>query len=328
MDHPRICWGHNPGQRFVKDAVTVNGRRKDLRPYPAVIAPWAKSDDTGLMRRTKDLTANIGGAAYIGGDAAERLPMAMRQQSSGRLDASSPIYGALAQMSAQHAGLIGYTNGGRPHVLIATALPVAWRLDDEGAEPALRTHIRKALQDILIIDDIFVQSEPNAVVGCELLDDDGNTRADQADLATGLVCVGDLGGGTLNRSVLDKLRALPGQAASLALGSSEPVTALAQHAGVQYLDAERRLEAAVRAPGKDGIADMLLKQYRQAVIGELQQAWKPFRVAIKLFAGGTVHWVADELRGAFPGCRIVADPQRAIAAGLWRYARRKARRGA
>lgn len=327
MDH-RICWGHNPGQRFVKDAVTMNGKRKDLRPYPAVIAPWSKSDDTGLTRKSRDLVANVGGAPYIGGDVAERLPLAIRQQSSGRLDLDSPIYGALAQMSAQHAGLAGFSNGSRPHILIATALPVAWRLESETAETALRTHIRRALGDILHIDDIYVQSEPNAVVGYELLDDDGNTRQEQADLATGLVCVGDIGGGTLNRSVLDKLRALPGQAASPMLGSSEAVKDLAQRAGVQYLDAEQRLEAAVRTPGKDTAADAILKQYRNAVVSELQQAWKVFPTAIRLFAGGTVHWVESELRRAFPHCRIVADPQRAIAIGLWRYARRKAQRGA
>lgn len=26
-----ICWGHNPGQRFVKDTLTINGKRRDRR---------------------------------------------------------------------------------------------------------------------------------------------------------------------------------------------------------------------------------------------------------------------------------------------------------
>jgi hypothetical protein len=46
-----------------------------------------------------------------------------------------------------------------------------------------------------------------------------------------------------------------------------------------------------------------------------------------LFAGGTTHWVADDLRRAFAGARVVVNSQQAIAVGLWRYARRKARQG-
>jgi hypothetical protein len=321
-----ICWGHNPGQRAVKDSLTVNGKRKDLRPYPAVIAPWAKSDDTGLARRSKDLVAVVGDRPYIGGEPAERLPMAIRQQARGRLDMESPIYPALAQMSAQYAGLAG--NGHKPRVLIATALPVGWRLDSEEAEQALRTHIKRALFDLVTIESIYVQSEPNAVVGSELLDDDGEARKDRADLASGLVCVGDIGGGTLNRSVLEKLRALPGQAASPDLGSGQVVRDLMQRTGMQYVDAERRIEDAVKKPGADSTVDNLLRQYRDAVIVNLQEAWKPFTTAMHLFAGGTVHWLRDDLQRAFPGCHIAANPQHAIAIGLWRYARRKARRGA
>lgn len=322
-----IAWGHNPGQRAVKDSITVNGKRKDLKPYPAVIAPWAKSDDTGLNRKAKDLTATVGGRSYIGGEVAERLPMATRQQARGRLDTDSPIYGALAQMSAQHAGLASH-NGGRPRVLIATALPVGWRLDDDGAEQALRTHIKRALADVVVVEQVYVQSEPNAVVGSELLNDDGEARRDRADLASGLVCVGDVGGGTLNRSVLERLRALPGQAASPDLGSGQVVRDLMQRTGMQYVDAERRLEAATRKPGADPVADALLRQYRDAVLVNFQEAWKGFSGATYLFAGGTVHWLRDELLRVFPGCIIVTNPQQAVAVGLWRYARRKARRGA
>lgn len=325
-----ICWGHNPGQRYVKDSFSLNGKRKDTRPYPAVIAPWARSDDTGLTKRSKDLVAQIGSALYIGGAAAERLPLANRQQATGRLDLDSPIYQALAQMSAQHTGLIGNgrTNGHRPTVLIAAALPVAWRLQDAAAEERLRTHLRRALGDMVTIREIVVQSEPNAVVGAEILDDDGQLRSEAADLAKGLICVGDIGGGTLNRSVLEQLRALPGQAASPALGSGQVVQALMQQAGVQYLDAERRLETAAATPGSDRAAEALLKQYREAVISHLQEAWRGFSPVAYLFAGGTVHWVADALRRAFPRVRIAANAQQAIAIGLWRYARRKATRGA
>lgn len=323
-----ICWGHNPGQRAVKDSLTVNGKRRDLRPYPATIAPWAKSDDTGLAKRSRDLVAVVGDRSYIGGEPAERLPMAIRQQSRGRLDLESPIYPALAQMSAQHAGLVGH-NGTRPRVLIATALPVGWRLDSEEAEQALRNHIRRALADLVLVESIYVQSEPNAVVGSELLDDDGEPRMERADLASGLVCVGDIGGGTSNRSVLEKLRPLPGQAASPDhLGSGQVVRDLMQRAGMQYTDAERRLEAAARVPGADLVADALLQQYRDAVTTDFEEAWKPFTRAVRLFAGGTVHWLRDDLKRVFPDCLFVANPQHAVAIGLWRYARRKAARGA
>lgn len=316
-----ICWGHNPGQRYCKDTLTVNSQRRDLRPYPAVIAPWQSSDDTGLARKSKDLTAHVGGRHYIGGAAAERLPLGNRQMANGRLEPNSPMYQALAQMSVQHAGLKG-----KPPVLIATALPVAWR--DATAEEQIKTHLRAGLRDLVSIKEIYVQSEPNAVIGYEMLDDAGQIRTDQAALAKGLVCVGDIGGATLNRSVVEGLRALPGQAASPLFGSRQVVEALMQQSGQQYIDAERRLEAAARQSGQDAAADALLEQYREAVIGELQRAWSSFKPVAYLFAGGTAHWLADELRRAFKGARIVANPQQAIAIGLWRYARRKALRGA
>jgi hypothetical protein len=319
-----ICWGHNPGQRFVKDTISLNGKRKDLRPYPAVIAPWAKTDDTGFVRRGRDLIARVGDAVYLGGDAAERLPLANRQMANGRLDAASPVYQAFAQLSAQHTGLL--KSGQLPAALIATALPVGWR--DDQAEEAIKSHIRAGLRGLVTIKDIYVQSEPNALVSSELLNDDGDMRSDQAALATGLVCVGDIGGGTLNRSVLEKLKALAGQSASPVLGSGQVVQALMQHTGMQYVDAERRLETAARLPGQDPLADALLKQYREAVVGTLQQAWGIFKPVAYLFGGGTVHWVADALQRAFPRARIAANPQQAIAIGLWRYARRRARRGA
>jgi hypothetical protein len=319
-----ICWGHNPGQRFVKDTITSNDTRKDLRPYPAVIAPWACSDDTGLVRKSKDLTASVGGAYYIGGAAAERLPLANRQMASGRLDADSPMYQALVQMSLQHIGLT--RNGTLPRVVMATALPVGWR--DEAAEEALKAHIREGLRGLVTIAGLYVQSEPNAVISHELLDDAGQIRTDQAMLAKGLVCVGDIGGSTLNRSVLEGLRALPGQSDSPLLGSRQVVEALMHQSGAQYVDAERRLEAAVKKPGSDVDADRLLKQYREAVVAELQRTWAAYRPVAYLFAGGTAHWLADDLRRAFTGARVVANPQQAIAIGLWRYARRKARQGA
>lgn len=318
-----IEWGHNPGQRYVKDTLTVNGVRKDLRPYPAVIAPWATSDDTGLARKTKDLTARVDGARYIGGAAAERLPLQNRQMANGRLEPHSPMYQALAQMSAQHTGLMG--SKPKPSVLIATALPVAWR--DDLAEAQITAHLRAGLRDLVSIKEIYVQSEPNAVISFELLDDDGQIRTDQAALAKSLVCVGDIGGATLNRSVVEGLRALPGQAASPLLGSRQVVEALMQQTGGQYIDAERRLEAAAKEGGKDGAADQLLKQYREAVVGELQRAWSSFKPVAYLFAGGTAHWVTEDLKRAFKAARIVSNPQQAIAIGLWRYARRKARRG-
>jgi len=314
-----ICWGHNPGQRYVKNSITVNGKRKDLKPFPAVIAPYQSSDDLGLHRKQRDLIAKVDGAIYLGGEVAERLPMANRQLVHGRLEADSPVYQAFAQMSAQHAGFKH-----KPTAIIATALPVAWRTDD--AEQAIIEHLKTGLKQLITVREIVVQSEPNAVVSSELLDDEGQMRKDQAELA-GLVCVGDIGGGTLNRSVLEKLKVLPGQSASPLLGSRQVVEALMQASGQQYIDAERRLERAVLLANQDSLADRLLKQYQEAVIAEFQRAWASFKPNAYLFAGGTVHWVARSLERHFPRMRIVANPQQAIAVGLWRYARRRALRG-
>ncbi len=321
MDTTVIAWGHNPGQRFVKDTLTVGDRRKDLKPYPAVIAPWQSSDSTGLDRQSRDLVATVNGSHYIGGDSAERLPLQNRQMSHGRLDEDSPIYQALAQMSAQHTGLVGKNAS----VLIATAMPSAWR--SEESEAQLKAHIRTGLRDIVTIKNIIVQSEPNAIIFHEVLDDNGQSRNEDSRLMTDLVCVGDIGGSTLNRTVVDGLRSLPGQADSPFLGSRQVVESLMKVTGQQYIDAERRIIAAVRNPGKDQVADSLLRQYREAVVAEFQRAWANYKPVLHIFAGGTVHWLAGDLMRAFDRVRIVDNPQQAIAVGLWRYARRKLLRG-
>lgn len=315
--HEIIAWGHNPGQRMVKDTITAAGIRRDLRPYPAVIAPEQGADDTGLGGRSRILRATVDGRAYIGGEIAERLPLAVRQMANGRLEADSPVYQAFAQISAMRA----FGVGEKPEVLIATALPVAWR--HPTAEEQIKFHLRTALRGMVRIRDIYVQSEPNAVIGYEMLDDNGQIRREQERLATGLVCVGDIGGATLNRSVVEALRALPGQADSPPLGSRQVVEALMRKSGQQYVDAEKRLEEAVINPGADAEADALLKQYREAVISHLQQAWSLYKPVAYLFAGGTAHWLASDLQRVFKGARIVQQPQQAIAVGLWRYARRK-----
>lgn len=313
-----IAWGHNPGYRYVKDTITSSGgNRQDLKAYPAVIAPWAASDHTGMQGRQQDLVATVNGSHYIGGEAAERLPLQNRQMADGRLDDDSPMYQAMAQMSAQ-SGRLKHSN-----VVIAAALPSAWRNDSN--EDRLKAHIKAGLKGIVTIKNIYIQSEPNAVLFSEVLDDCGQQRRDSAELMTGLVCVGDLGGSTVNRTVIDKMRALPGQAHSPELGSRQVIEALMKQTGAQYVDAERRLANAVNNPGRDPVADSLLRQYREAVISDLQRAWSLFRPVAYLFAGGTALWVKNDLLKAFDNARVVENPQQAIAVGLWRYARRKSR---
>jgi len=249
--------------------------------------------------------------------------MAIRQQTRDRLDSTSVLYSALAQMSAQHAGY--KQNGAKPAIVVGTALPVSWRLDNDQANILMQAHVRDGLSPFFTVRHVYVQSEPNSVVASLLLDDAGNIRPDRGDLAR-LVCVGDVGGGTLGRSVLENLSGLPGQSASPdTLGSSQVVHDVMQVAGVRYLDAERRLEQAVENPGKDSLVDPLLAQYRDAVVTEFQEAWKAYTPALKIFAGGTIHWVRDQILKAFPDGVIHEQPQQAVAIGLARYAMRKAR---
>jgi hypothetical protein len=170
------------------------------------------------------------------------------------------------------------------------------------------------------IVDIYVQSEPNAVVAHEMIDDAGTIIPEQAKLFKDLVCVGDLGGSTFNRTVLEKLQAVGGQGQSPLKGSRYAIELLANQAGMSMVDAEIRLLAALKEPGKDPAADRVLNMYRDAVVADAQDAWANYRHAPKLFAGGTIHWVGDALLRAFtPRARIVGNPQQAIAGGLWRY---------
>jgi hypothetical protein len=323
-----IAWGHNPGQFAVKDTHdSPSGKRLESKPYPAVIAPAGRIDDMGITARSTVLEATVGDERYQGGRQVARLPNAIRQMAKGRLDDASPIYNAFAQMSFQHLKLARRANGELPGVLIATALPVSWRQDAD-ASAALERHLRNGLRGKADVRAIHVRSEAGAVIYHELFDDDGDIRREQASLAKGLVCVGDLGGGTLNRAVLENLEMLSDQAQSPELGSRRPIEQLMNAAGISFVDAEERLRTAVANPGRDKQADTILKQYRNLVVSEYQQAWATFDPVAYLFSGGTVLWVAEVLLRAFgTKARIVDNPQQAVATGLYRYATRKINKG-
>lgn len=321
-----IAWGHNPGQSHVKDTFEGEaGQKRTSKPYPAVIAPFASSDDIGLGmggRSTALLEATVAGARYMGGIAAQRSPLAIREMDSSRLNAESPVYPALIQMSFKHTKLNRRGKEGLPRVAIATAMPVGWR-DIDGAEAALEQHIRTGLRDLAEITWLEVKSEPAAVVLHEMLNDDGVVRSDQASLSKGLVCVADLGGATMNRSVLDTLQALPGQSKSPLLGSRRAVEQLMTESGMGFVDAEQRLVQAVERPGQDAVADRVLRQYSEAVIADLNTAWSGLRPLAYLFAGGTTRWIENQIMRAYPTARILKDAQQAIATGLYRYAKFK-----
>lgn len=324
-----ICWGFNPGQWMVKNSLDgVNGKMQIAPPFPAVIAPWAKMDDLGLSKGAKVLEATVNGSRYQGGATVQYSPLAMRQMASGRLDIDSPLYPALAQMSAQHVSMHKRANGTLPRVLIVTALPVGWMSPD--AEAAMRIHLRSGLAGVVEVVDVLVKSEPAAVVLHEMITDTGDIRADQTALAEGLVCVADIGGSTLNRAVLNRLQPLPGQSDSPYLGSLTAIESLRQRRGLhQITDAETQLLAALKAPGKDPLADSIHREYRDAVIANLQQAWKGLHPLAYLVAGGTALWVGDAIVKAF-GSKVcvTTKPQQTIATGLYRFGRRQLARKA
>lgn len=316
-----IAWGHNPGQFAVKDTVDgATGKRTEAKPYPAVIAPWGRVDDMGITAKSTILEATVGDDRYQGGRQVARLPNAIRQMAQGRLDDTSPIYSAFAQMSFQHLKL---TRRECPSVLIATALPVSWR-NDPNASAALERHIRTGLRGKADVQNVYVRSEAGAVVYHELFNDEGNIRSEQTALAKGLVCVGDLGGGTLNLAVLENLEMIPDQAQSPERGSRLPIEQMMSVAGMSFVDAEERLRVAVSSPGRDKPADSILSGYRNMVVSIYQQAWSPFKPIAYLFSGGTILWVADTLTRAFGSkVRIIDNPQQAVATGMYRYAKRQ-----
>lgn len=324
MTSTLVAWGHNPGQLNVKDTFDGStGKRSEVQPYPAVIAPWEKSDDIGLGS-SNTLEGVVAGARYIGGMKAARLPGAIRQMANGRLLDDSPIYPCFAQMSLTHTKLAKRVTDSA--FVIATALPVGWRTDDAAA--AIERHIRMGLHGRANIKTVFVRSEPSAVVYHELLTDEGQIRPDQRALVNGVVCVADIGGSTLNRAVLENIEALPGQSQSPLLGSRRAIDQLTNREGISFVDAESRLRTASQHPGIDPIADLVLRQYQEAVIAELQQAWNIYKPVAYLFAGGTTLWAASAIRKAFGAkVRIVDKPQQAIATGLYRYAKMKIARG-
>ncbi len=320
-----IAWGHNPGQYAVKDSVEgSDGKRRDLSPYPAVIAPWEAAHSSLTALRGKaghGDDATRGGARYVVGEVAQYMPTAMRQMSDNRLDEHSAMYAALVQSSYYRARLERQTGA---RLVIATALPVGWR--DAGVE-TMTAHIRRGLAQHADIASVHVASEPAAVIFHELLNDDGDYRPERMHLAKELVCVADIGGSTLNRSVLANLKPLPGQSESPLLGSRRAIEVLARRDRIGFVEAEQRLRAAASLETSnttDPAALMVLRQYREQVVAELRQAWMGMNPAAYLLAGGTALWVADALKQAFgPKLIVVANPQQAIAIGLYRYAKRQ-----
>lgn len=318
-----IILGHNAGQWGVKDTYSVDGKTKIARPYPAVIAPWGEASDLGFGGKTKALEATVSGRRYIVGEAAQRHAMAMRQMSQGRLDADSPIYPVLLQASLSHTGILARKNGTAPQVIIAVALPIGWK--DAQAEQQIERHVRDGARNLVTIKAVHVSSEPAAVVFHELFNDEGVVQKDQIYLNTGLVCVADIGGSTLNRSVLDGLRLEQDGSASPYLGSYVAIEQVMQRLGIhQAVDAEKKILKAVKGEATDPVVGEILNQYREAVVAELQQAWKRLDADAYLIAGGTSWWVIEEVKRAFGAkVRHVPKPQTAISTGLYRYARFK-----
>jgi hypothetical protein len=297
-----ITWGFNPGQHSVKNSYSnPAGKKVEAAPFAAVIAPWAAGEDLGFGGKAPaTLEATVNGARYLGGADAQRLPGAIRQMSAGRLDDTSPLYPAFVQMSLAHTKIAQRGNGTLPQVVIATALPIDWLKgteDDpdreERAKTAMAKHIRAGLQHRAEIRALHISSELGAVVYHEVFDDDGQIKRDGKQFVSDLVCVGDIGGGTLNRGVLDGLKPLRGQSKSPLLGSRYAIELMMDARSVQFIDAERMLLAELKKPGTDALAARILKQYRESVVSDFQQAWSTFSPAAYMFAGGTVLWVAD-----------------------------------
>lgn len=325
-----ICWGFNPGQWAVKNTLDgVNGKVQTAPPFPAVIAPWAKGDDLGLQKGARQLEATVERSVegrkvtsrYLIGTAAQYMPNQIRQMAVGRLDADSPIYPAFVQGSFQHTSLNKRRNGSLPTLAIASALPIGWK--DADAEKALEQHIKSGLKGLATVKVVYVKSEPAAVILHEMIDDDGVIRREQSALGKGVVCVADIGGSTLNHSILDGLQLVPGQSHSPYLGSYTAIKEMMQKAGLQQaVDAERMLLDALKAPGSNPRADAILAEYGDTVIATLQQAWKHINPTAYLIAGGTALWIGERIKKVFgPKVRIVAKPQQAIATGLYRFAK-------
>jgi hypothetical protein len=233
-------------------------------------------------------------------------------------------------MSAQLLGLQPDTQA-----VVATALPASWMSPENVG--LMKDHVRSGLKNRVFLAGLYVQSEPGAVIYHELLTPTGDLRTDRRHLATGLIAVGDLGGSTINRALVESLEALPGQSVSKYLGSRWLIDKIAESRSVQAPDAERMIREELTSPGTDPAIGNELSQYREAVIAEFQSAWAGLSPTAYLFAGGTSHWFVVERNGqqvnlleqAFgPKARVLPDAQQVIAVGLARYAAMKVARQA
>lgn len=315
-----FAWGFNPGQHAIKNAIIPDiGKRRDSASFLAVMAPWAASDDLGLSaptsREVHEVT--VRGTRWLIGRRAARQPNAIRQFAETRLQDSGAAYEVFASMSLQRLKL---TPGAE--LYIATALPVAWLTSETEATLAHAVRASVAANpDLLVVKQLVVKNEAAAVVYAELLDDTGALRSGREDLGRGVVCVADIGGSTCNYTVLDQIRPIENESRSPLLGSYQVIVDIASSDGTDLIDAEQRVLDHL-ANGCDSVIARMLDQYAQAVIGELQRAWRTRKPVAYLVAGGTSIWIAPQLMKAFgPKLRIVGNqPQQTIAIGLARLA--------
>lgn len=324
-----IIWSFNPGKFATKNSFSApNGERKDAEAFPSVIAPLGQVDDLGLGS-SRMLTATVNGATYMGGAHAGRHPLANRSVSIDRLSAANPIYAALVQMSFQHLKLAERGNGKGPTVVLASALPAGWKTAEAVAQ--LEQHLRTGLKGLATIKDILVRSEQAAIVYHELMDDAGGIQRDNAELAKGLVCVADCGGGDINLAVLENLETVPDSALTIPLGSYELIELVSLRAGIPLTDAEKRIRHHIESGAADSIVGPLLQQYRESAIDKLTKAWRDFTKNTTVryrFGGGTSLWLAPVLHQAFGSkAKVVKKPQQAVAIGMYKYASRQIARG-
>lgn len=312
-----IIWGHNPGAKSVKDSWSVDGgARKDAKPYEAVIAPWVEKVDFGIASQSTERLEVVlpSGGRYIVGDRVARVRGAIRQSVNGRIMDDSPVYASFVQAS------IARITKHKPSIYICSALPSGYMSDTNIR--ALEAHLRAGLKGHGKVEELWIRNEAGALVYHEALLDSGQPNLEARDLA-GLVLSCDIGGGTLNRTVVERLEPIDGESASPPLGSMEAIRKLANRLGISLKDAEAMLLEVVETGSGDSAAVQQLRDYQQAVIDDLVQAWAPHyrRAKAIFFAGGTVHWLTPALKKVYPNMRIVGrNPQQSVAIGLYRFA--------
>lgn len=327
---PIYALGINPGHGFCKGVILCeDGTEKKGATFPSLVVP--DPGDIGGLVDTPFVTVN--GNRYWTGHYAEAIQGPKTMTGLERLE-DSVFLPALIMGLLQELGFPP-ENGKRSPVVYGTSgLPGEWSRNKTRCQ-MLASHIRRAYP--FPEKTLSIIGEPLGLAYSVLLNEFGEF----IDAARGTVAVIDIGFATVDTCeiVNEGKRIDPNTLFTYELGAKKGMTRfcsnLSSHLGGRYLTLHEANNAArsgyiMSAGQREELPPNWQKPFWETgreLVARLKDAWgngRQFDTIILGGGGAEQPWYVEPLRDAFPHLVIPEEPQRAIARGFARRARRMA----